>query len=163
MSLPTNRKRGTHPAVRMGEFAVASDQGSLETLLGSCIGLALYERKRKIAGLAHIVLPQSRNGLHPPGKCVDTAIPALLAAMEELAEGKVKPTAKIAGGANMFATKLTQSIGDENLAATQQLLKKLGIPIIGSHCGGEKGRRMSLEVGTGNVTIAMVGCEGVRL
>ena len=32
------------PSIRMGEMAVAREDGVLRTLLGSCIGLALYDR-----------------------------------------------------------------------------------------------------------------------
>ena len=47
-------------SVRMGEMQVGGNGDTLRTLLGSCIGLALYDRRRKIGGLAHIVLPESR-------------------------------------------------------------------------------------------------------
>ena len=47
--------------VRMGELAVSAEAGhTLISLgLGSCIGLALMDRRGGIAGLAHIVLPTS--------------------------------------------------------------------------------------------------------
>ena len=48
--------------VRMGELAVSSASGRVLVSLGlgSCIGLALIDRRMGIAGLAHIVLPQSQ-------------------------------------------------------------------------------------------------------
>ena len=46
--------------VRMGEIAVATSEGVLRTLLGSCIGLVLYDRRARAGGLAHIVLPDSQ-------------------------------------------------------------------------------------------------------
>ena len=45
--------------VKMAEIGVMQQQGSMRTLLGSCIGIALYDRKLKLLGLAHIVLPDS--------------------------------------------------------------------------------------------------------
>ena len=49
----------TPPSIRMGEMAVAINDGVLRTLLGSCIGLALYDQNRRVGGLAHVVLPDS--------------------------------------------------------------------------------------------------------
>ena len=53
-------------SIRMGEMAVAINDGVLRTLLGSCIGLVLYDRKRKVGGLAHVVLPESRGETDRP-------------------------------------------------------------------------------------------------
>ena len=148
---------------RMGEMATAQTSGSLRTLLGSCIGLALYDRRLRVAGLAHILLPDSRGKTEIPGKFVDTAIPGLVQEMEALAGSRLRLTARIAGGANMFAASGVNRIGDQNLEASEALLAKLRIPIIGRHCGGAQGRRMTVDVATGVVTIEIVGCEPVEL
>jgi len=155
--------RRTISAIRMGDFAVSANDGVLRSLLGSCIGLALYDHTHKVGGLAHIVLPQSRGPGGPAGKFVDTAIPALYAEMETLAGRSLKPTARIAGGANMFSTTVIQTIGTQNIEATERLLSELRIPLLGRHCGGEKGRRMSLDTATGVITIEIVGSDPIEL
>ena len=154
---------GTISAIRMGDFAVSANDGVLRTLLGSCIGLALYDHTHKVGGLAHIVLPQSRDPGGPAGKFVDTAIPALYARMEALAGRSLKPTARIAGGANMFSTTVNETIGTQNIEATERLLGELRIRLLGRHCGGEKGRRMSLDTSTGVITIEIVGSDPIEL
>ena len=55
-------KRVANSSIRMGEMSVASDGELLRTLLGSCIGLALYDRRRQVGGLAHIVFTRDANG-----------------------------------------------------------------------------------------------------
>ena len=151
------------PSVRMGEIDVAMDDGVLRTLLGSCVGLALYDRRHKIGGLAHIVLPTSRGVPESPGKFVDTAIPMLVRRMQELGCSGLNLTAKIAGGANMFATTAVTTIGVQNIEASEQLLAQMGIVIRARHLGGEQGRRMSLDSHTGRVVVEMVGCDPVEL
>ena len=37
------------------------------------------------------------------------------------------------------------------------------IPLVGRHCGGEKGRRMMLNTGTGAVTIEIVGEDPIEI
>jgi chemotaxis protein CheD len=143
----------------MGEIAVAQSSGILRTLLGSCLGLALYDRRHKIAALGHIVLPNSLGKTHPPGKFADTAVPAMIAHMQEfVAVQRLNLHAKIAGGANMFISADSRTtIGVQNVEAVERILDELRIPIIGRHCGGEQGRRMTLDAATGSVTIDMVG------
>jgi chemotaxis protein CheD len=146
-------------SIRMGEIAVGRREGILRTLLGSCIGLALYDERRSVGGLAHIVLPEARGTPSLPGKFVDTAIPALLREMEALAGPRLRPAARIAGGANMFATTVTETVGRRNIEACERYLEAHGIPLLGRHCGGDKGRRMLLDTSTGTVTIQIVGAE----
>lgn len=150
-------------SIRMGEMSVARDGEELRTLLGSCIGLALYDRRHKVGGLAHIVLPKARGKTDRPGKFVDTAIPTLIAEMEQLAGGALKLTAKMAGGASMFTTTVAANIGLQNMESCEQLLGELGITILARHCGGEQGRRMSLDTANGKVVIEIVGQDPIEL
>jgi len=137
---------------------VARDGGVLRTFLGSCVGLVLYDRRRKIAGLAHIVLPESHGPVQQPGKYADTAVKELLRQLKEMANGEpLQVTAKLAGGAKMFGFQAGMTIGDQNVRAIEHLLSTEGITIMGRCVGGEHGRRMTLDVGSGVVTIQTVG------
>jgi chemotaxis protein CheD len=150
-------------SIRMGEMAVARDGAHLRTLLGSCVGLALYDRRQKIGGLAHIVLPNALGKQDRPGKFVDTAIPKLIEEMKRHAEADLKLIAKVAGGANMFANSIASNIGNQNIEACLKLLKHLQIPVVAQSCGGTQGRRMSLLTGDGSVLIEIVGEETIQL
>ena len=151
------------PSLRMGEMSIAIDGEDLRTLLGSCIGLALYDRRQKIGGLAHIVLPHARGATDRPGKFVDTAIPTLIESMQEVAEDRLRLTAKFAGGASMFSTTVATKIGQQNVESCERLLDELRIPVVAKHCGGEQGRRMCLKTTNGQVTIEIVGQEPIEL
>ena len=149
--------------VGMGELDVVSGAFRLRTLLGSCVGLVLYDHFNRIGGLAHIVLPKSNVERLPLGKYADVAIPEMLRRIEQL-NGRVKQlSAKIAGGAKMFATNGPNSIGDQNIAAVELLLKSAGIPVLGRHLGGTQGRRLAFDVDTGRVIIEVVGAPAIEL
>ena len=75
---PAESERFHAAALGIGEIGVGRDQGQLRTFVGSCVGLALYDRRIRIAGLAHIMLPDSQGAGTPAGKYVDTAIPEML-------------------------------------------------------------------------------------
>lgn len=147
------------PLVGMGQISVARQQGILRTLVGSCVGLTLYDPRYQIAALAHIVLPESQGVMHFPGRFADTAIPEMILRMQQLAAGKrLQLSATLAGGANMFRLSgLGISIGEQNIQAVEKVLTSYRIAIVDRDVGGTQGRRMSLDVATGLVTIHLVG------
>uniref|UniRef100_UPI00262E9BAB chemotaxis protein CheD n=1 Tax=uncultured Fretibacterium sp. TaxID=1678694 RepID=UPI00262E9BAB len=90
----------------MADLVVANAPAKLVTLgLGSCIGLVVFDTVAKVAGMAHIMLPNSRGaqGLEKVGKFADTAVPAIIDEMIKKGASKARIKAKIAGGAQMFA------------------------------------------------------------
>jgi chemotaxis protein CheD len=145
----------------MGEIGISRNGATLRTLLGSCVGVALYDRRLKLGALAHVVLPSANGKQDHPGKYADTAVAEMLRRLTELAGGSpVKPVAKIAGGANMFAASSdVATIGEQNIQAIEKVLEQAGITIVGRHLGGEQGRRMTFDGENGIVTIDVVGAE----
>ena len=142
-------------AVGMGQIAVASGSGTLRTLVGSCVSIALYDPRLHLAGLAHVLLPESHGTTDEPGRFADTAITELLRQLTKLS-GDKQPhwRAKIAGGAAMFPGHEEVTIGTQNIAAVETLLHKNRIPITTKACGGEQGRKVSIDVATGSMNIA---------
>lgn len=153
--------------VKMAEIGVGFRHGTLKTLLGSCIGIFLYDRKRKIAGLAHVLLPDSAGREAPLGKYADTAIMETIRRMAALAiKEELSLVAKIAGGANMFPNMVTtniSAIGTQNLNAVEKQLAELQIPILARHVGGTYGRRMVVHVESGIADIHIVGESMVQI
>jgi chemotaxis protein CheD len=160
--------------VRMAEHAVSKDGGEvLVTLgLGSCIGCALVDTEAKVAGLAHIVLPESwansASASAPPGKFANTAVPHLVKELERLGARKSRLKAVLCGGAHMFsstggAKSPALEIGRRNNEETLKALKTVGIPIRASEVGGTKGRSVEVHVATGEVFVRTVGQTPVKL
>ncbi len=152
-------------AVPMGQWVIATTPTRIRTLLGSCIGLVLYDRIAKLGGLAHIVLPKAPGTVDHPGKYADTAIPALIAEFNRRLGGKVSArlTAKLAGGATMFQVNglarenSALNIGQRNQDAVEKILNELTIPILARDMGGITGRRLTLDTTSGIVTIKVPG------
>jgi chemotaxis protein CheD len=147
--------------IKMAEIGVLQSQGKLRTLLGSCVGVSLFDKRLKLIGLAHVVMPCSTGSSPSAGKYADTAIPEMIRRMSEIASGaKLSLTAKIAGGANMFSYAISTpsaTIGEQNILAVEQSLAKEQIPVLGRHLGGNFGRRMVVDAETGMAQIHVVG------
>src|SRR5690554_1537063 len=118
--------------------------------LGSCVGVALYDPIKKVAGLAHIMLPSSQQARNKSNiaKFADTAIVKLVEDMVALGASKSRLVAKLAGGAQMFAfiegSEMLR-IGARNVAASREMLKSLNIPIISEDTGGNYGRTVEIH------------------
>jgi len=130
--------------------------------LGSCIGIALYDKLTGIGGLAHIMLPDSSqfSNVTNSAKFADLAIPILIDKMEGMGGRKRNLKAKIVGGASMFnfADKaMIMDIGNRNGIAVKQVLQKYSIPIVAEEIGGNKGRTMIFDTASGIVQIRTAG------
>lgn len=151
--------------VGMADLNICKAPDSITTLgLGSCVGIVLYDKRNKIAGLAHVMLPDStqiRNNTNL-AKFADTGIDQLINELK-IAGADIKSlTAKIAGGAQMFSftgsSDLTK-VGDRNVEATIQKLQTLKIPILASDTGKNYGRTIVFSPETGMLQIKAVGKE----
>ena len=147
--------------VRMGELAASGTPGHVLVSLGlgSCIGLALLDRRARVAGLAHIVLPAS-DGAAPenPGRFADLALPELVDAMQELGAGRMRLEAVLVGGASMFTVASgSLDVGQRNEIAVRELLEAERIPVLASATGGRRGRTIRVDVATAGVTVREAG------
>jgi chemotaxis protein CheD len=142
--------------VRMGELAISNTQGDVLTSLGlgSCIGLAVVDRRAGAAGLAHIVLPSGGEALP---KFADTAVPALLEGLLELGASRLFMQAYLVGGASMFGGVSALDVGARNAAAVRELLAARRVPVAAEEVGGAKGRTIRVDVGSGAVSVREAG------
>jgi len=150
--------------VGIAEWRAAKCSAQITTLgLGSCVGISLYDPLVMVAGLAHIMLPDSKQFSNPanPGKFPDLVLPLLVKEMEGLGGRRQRMQAKIAGGAQMFNYLGGQggvnSVGARNIVACRDVLVLHGIPLVAEETGGNWGRTMIVDTKSGQVTIRAVG------
>ena len=149
--------------VGIADAAISMSPNKLITIgLGSCIGVAFYDKKTKIGGLLHIMLPdsskfRSKENLY---KYADTGIPLVIKEMVRMGANTSRITAKIAGGASMFNfsdKKIKMDIGKRNVEAVKTILSDYKIPILAEETGGTKGRTMIFKLESGLVEIRTLG------
>lgn len=130
--------------------------------LGSCVGAVVYDLSNQIAGLAHIMLPDSALSKQQnvnKYKYADTAIDILISKLCENGARKYALKAKIAGGAQMFqfsSNSDVMRIGPRNIEAVKKKLNEHYISIIAADVGGNKGRTIEFDPVTGKLKIRTV-------
>lgn len=146
--------------IRISDLQISKAPNILRTYsLGSCVGVVLYDRKKKVGGMAHIMLPTS-NGHRDQlvlAKYANTAIPELIKQLKQVGISTSNLVAYLAGGAEMFKTSDNfMKIGHRNVEATKKILGDLGIPIIIDETGGEIGRTINFFLETGELEIKVI-------
>lgn len=130
--------------------------------LGSCVGVVIYDTYKQVAGLAHVMLPDSsltKQEQFNKYKYADTAIDILIDKLIMLGARKSQLKAKIAGGAQMFQLQTASDImriGPRNVEAVKERLKYHQIPIISSDTGGNQGRTIEFDPITSKLKIRTV-------
>jgi chemotaxis protein CheD len=118
--------------------------------LGSCVGVVLYDQLKELAGLVHVMLPDSSLSKGGPvniAKYADTAIKELVERMQREGARVSSLKAKMAGGAQMFQFSTGSDlmrIGPRNVEAVRKELSAMRIPIIAEDVGGRMEERLSL-------------------
>ncbi len=154
----TDRKPETHKLGIAG-IVIVKQPDTIRTVLGSCVGIAMYDQAAGVGGMAHVILPSSEGGTGARGKFADTAIDELLDALMGEGGRRNRLSAKIAGGASMFGPDVNGGLGERNIEATRERLTHHSIPLVGEDVGGTKGRRMVLSPSTGRVEVQVIGEE----
>ncbi len=148
--------------IGISDLNIAKGDDTLVTYaLGSCVGICLYDKTKHIAGLAHIMLPwskESANASDNKRRFADTGITELIMMMNMSGASASRLTAKIAGGAQMFATNSAVfNIGERNVEAVKKVLATYKIPIIAEETGSNFGRTVFFSAADGIMQVKAAG------
>ncbi len=133
--------------------------------LGSCVAVCLWDSTAKVAGMAHIMLPNSEEipNDNNVNKFADTAIKRLYEDMLLSGASKGGIIAKAAGGANMLGgIGILSNIGERNAEAVTAQLKRLGIPLVAEDMGLNYGRTVYFRAEDGQMTVTS-GLKGTKI
>jgi chemotaxis protein CheD len=147
---------GSRVRVGVADMAVTDTDASLVTSgLGSCVAIALYDGGG-VGGLLHAMLPAAPQEPDRAAKYVDAGLETMIADMTDLGAAVDDLEAKVAGGASMLNLGNGSPVGEQNVAATEERLSDVGIPIVAAETGGNAGRSVSFEPATTTMTIQRV-------
>ena len=157
----------------IGELGASRTPGDIiKTLaLGSCVGIVMLDPTTRTAGLVHVALPESKiaSSLEEvkklPGRFADTGVPALFEEMKRVGANQDirKYTIKLAGGAKIMDMNDTFQIGKRNVLAIKKALWALGTGVVSEDVGGTISRTVTIDLGTGVVSLSSPRRENWRL
>jgi len=145
MEYPDTRRLFLSP----GEVIVSAEPAVISTVLGSCVSITLWDKERGIGGLNHFVLPRGGTS----ARYGDTAVLELIDGLLEQGARLRGLEAKVFGGAAVLPVGGEGSVGAANVAFALGELSRRGIPVVGRRTGGERGRLVMFNTGTGDAFV----------
>ncbi len=131
---------------------------AIGTLVGSCVSVTLWSRRRSIGGMNHFLLPRRPGRGEGSARYGDVAMMMLLARVATLGCTYQELEARIFGGAAVLATPSAGvSLGEHNVLAAWSFLRAHQLRVVDEQVGGRAARRLRLDVGTGDVRVASIG------
>ena len=146
--------------VRIGEVKTGSEGDVLKATLGSCVGIAFYWPTYKRCGLAHCLLPDSKEASDfVSGKYVNHAVDALMHLMKIQPHHVREVEVTIAGGGRMMGQLFSgnsSQVGKLNVEAVYEKLKSHGFLIRNSDLLSNVARQIVFDCSTGKVEIVQL-------
>jgi len=146
--------------VGIADIGLASSPDILRTILGSCVGICLYDPGASLAGLSHIMLPAKSDRNSNDRKYADSALQLLVEEMAKKGALKSRMVAKIVGGSTMFKmaeNSMMGEIGRNNVKKVRDVLGEIGIRIVAEDVGGDYGRTIDFYAEDGRLKIKSLG------
>jgi chemotaxis protein CheD len=137
-------------SLKQGEIQFGIEPTVLNTILGSCVAVCLWDCKRGVGGMNHFVLPSDPKGERNP-RYGDVAIDELIAGLRHIGSRLSDLQAKIFGGAAVLPVGGGQSVGTSNVLLALQRLSFERIPVTGRRTGGTLGQQIRFHTKTGEV------------
>jgi chemotaxis protein CheD len=129
----------------------------VDTILGSCVSICLYDKVKQIGGINHYMLPfWNGSGLASP-KYGNIAIEKLVEKMQQMGSKVENMQAKVFGGGEVVETQTNLfRIGERNIEIAEKTLKDLKINIVAKSVGGKLGRKIRYNTSTGEVMMKFI-------
>ncbi|MFP4164064.1 MAG: chemotaxis protein CheD [Chitinispirillaceae bacterium] len=149
--------------VGVADMCVSGNPGDLIVThaLGSCIGVAIYDKVTGVGGILHYMLPFSKadpqKASTKPLMFGDTGIPALFQKAYALGAKKENLRVVIAGGAEVIPVGNYFDIGNRNILIARKIFWKNRIMISSEQVGGRVSRTLYVELATGSIWMVSGG------
>jgi chemotaxis protein CheD len=155
--------------VGVSEYVVENGGRTLVAYgLGASVAVVLVDETNGVGALTHTLRPSRPEGTAAEdadvGKYVDTAVPAALREMVEAGANFATVEARIVGGADIFELPaLGKGIGRRNAAVAREEVERLNVPVVADAVGGDRGRTVEFDTGTGEVVVRTADDETTEL
>jgi chemotaxis protein CheD len=140
-----------------GQFLITTVPATIHTVLGSCVSVCLWDRKLRMAGMNHFLLPGSTASAAGNPNHGYTSIPMLIRSMINRKAQIENMEAKIFGGCNSWLRDNNLfTVGKKNIEVANLLLREAGIKITAQDTGGIYGRKIVFNTYIGKVKVHML-------
>jgi chemotaxis protein CheD len=147
--------------LRAGEMHITARPKLVVTVLGSCLSVTMFNRRTKMGGICHGILPRCNRRTQCVDDCpesfkyVDCSIRKMVRLFERRKVTRNEIEVKYFGGADMFLRQAhvpgNVSVGNQNVETADRIIIGEGLSILKRDVGGVQGRKIFFYTDTGEV------------
>jgi chemotaxis protein CheD len=147
--------------LKAGEMHITAQPKLVVTLLGSCLSITMFNRRTKLGGICHSILPRCERRTQCVEDCqeafkyVDCSILKMVRLFERHKVKRNEIEVKCFGGSKMFSRHSqvpgSISIGNQNIQTAKRIILSEGLSILAIDVGGLQGRKIFFYTDTGEV------------
>jgi chemotaxis protein CheD len=153
--------------LKPGELFSGCRPARITTVLGSCVAVTMYDRKRHAAAICHAIQPICRqaapnchNRCSDRYRSVECAVHEMIRRMDWMGGSRDELEIKIFGGAAILGDrpgmKGERSVGGQNIESARRVLAEYGLPIRAMVVGGGVGRQIIFVTSNGSVFLKRI-------
>ncbi len=139
--------------IHIGGLHASKEPVVIETVLGSCVAVCLYDAVERIGGMNHILFPGEADLTHfdNAARYGINAMELLINRIAALGGNRRRITAKAFGGAHILpGISQSNRMGGKNAEFVLEFLRMEGIGLAGHDLGGNSSRKVIFHTDTGN-------------
>ena len=141
--------------LKPGYIFLAEKPTVISTVLGSCVSVCIYDKKRKIGAMNLFQYPVVTDKTKATAVYGNVSTIAMIRMMEQDGSKKKHMEAQVIGGA--YNPKVSdKDIGKENIKIALKVLQKEKIPVVSKDDGGERGRKVVFNTQTNELAVFKV-------
>ena len=148
-----------------GQYYAAAGEGSISTVLGSCVSSCLWDPVQRVGGMNHFMLPGEPSPAPLPwavsARFGIYAMEVLINEMLRMGADRSRLVAKVFGGARVLQGFDTIDVGSKNSAFVLNFLREEGIRLVAQDLMGVEPRKLHFFPETGKVQMKKLRMQQV--
>ncbi len=143
-----------------GYIFISAEAYIVETVLGSCVAVCLWDPKNKIGAVNHYIYPECTDKFRRTARYGNVSIPYMIKMMREKGADIHNLKAYAVGGARNIHLSLV--VGDGNIKVARDILAKYKITLSRTEFGGIKGRKIFFDTHTGELRVEFIRNDNIE-
>lgn len=152
MTEETREITTTNYFLEPGYVVLPSAPTLISVVLGSCVSVCIFDKKRNVGGVTHFQFPGTTNPAEATTRYGNVALITLIKMMLESGSKVKHLEAQIFGGAHRKDLS-PRNIGEENARMARRVLGRYRIAVTSEDVGGEKGRKIVFASHTNEIAV----------
>jgi chemotaxis protein CheD len=138
-----------------GYIYIGSEKSAVQTVLGNCVSVCLWDDKLRYGGMNHFLYPFTNKKESATAVFGNIATKILIKKMMAAGSKAENLSAQIIGGAKK-EEESDSNLGRDNVDVARKILQKKGIKIKSEDIGGHLGRKVVFDVKNGHLMVIKV-------